>query len=999
MKPLSRAEIGQVLHYWLAALRFEEALAIRPVARRLDPHRPRKPSLREPSGAQGYCKISAAEAPFFLKATRTLELPTDQERDALFERWLKGRYSQQSGARGGEEGAWMAGFPVIHEPRSGELATLLRFRVTVGWLDEAGVAWKTPSWRSRQGASLPEPPVTMKVIAEEEDEDLLPFTLDTQLLTHTLGVADEDLTEFLDALQGLPNLSPRRMVAAVCALLETDTPQIPPPPEPSAPLFERLQAAVQARLTATASRAYPVGLIYDGSQVFATWHLQRELRVLLKHPPGEGRWTRETPLWRYLSGKRVAATSKPLRGVFSVHGLTDDQRAVASAFLGSRLTAAQGPPGTGKTALILSLAAHTIVERVSALSGRRAMPRDLMVVTSTNNRAVDNVLDQLSELGGVPLALRVGNQEVTAEITASRLEQIARWLEIQKPAAPAEDYKTALRAFAQLRKALDEHTGPRLEVQKRVERLETLRAQRAELEGAEEITLAEEKKKLVERLRTLAHRLTGLDHRLAQRSAPGLNRVKDHWRSTRSRHVEPLKVQLDEMGLKLDLRLPPKIPKDTPLDAQIEAWEARVGAALEAIEALKAEVEAELAAHRRWVRRQRLEEELAALDVEGEAAAVEITATPTSDAEEQRLEHALFDAALRVREAWCLVHKEALTRALNRATSACRSLRSMRRLLDEDADAGDWLARLFPVWGSTLLSMGNVFPPEPAALSRLIIDEAGQCHPAYAISGLMRAKRALLIGDVHQLEPVIRLTPVDELRVRRAAGVTIEEARFEPYRVLASGGGSAQALADRTSVERLSLHDHFRSQREIISISDALCGYDLRVLTPPRSWRDRCPVLDRPTRWLEVLGQQQRARGSWRNDQELSAVLNLLETLSRCRVPWGDVAVITPYVGQLEALRAALKRLRVPLDEDQARAAWGEEGLALGTVHRFQGGERAIVIFSAVVTQDRSLTFLNERVNLVNVAVSRARDHLIVVGHPDVLRRGRYTRMLVERVS
>ena len=43
-----------------------------------------------------------------------------------------------------------------------------------------------------------------------------------------------------------------------------------------------------------------------------------------------------------------------------------------------------------------------------------------------------------------------------------------------------------------------------------------------------------------------------------------------------------------------------------------------------------------------------------------------------------------------------------------------------------------------------------------------VIDEAGQCHPAFAVSALARADRALIIGDVHQLEPVIGLDDSEE---------------------------------------------------------------------------------------------------------------------------------------------------------------------------------------------------------------------------------------------
>ena len=74
-------------------------------------------------------------------------------------------------------------------------------------------------------------------------------------------------------------------------------------------------------------------------------------------------------------------------------------------------------------------------------------------------------------------------------------------------------------------------------------------------------------------------------------------------------------------------------------------------------------------------------------------------------------------------------------------------------------------------------------------------------------------------------------------------------------------------------------------------------------------------------------------------------------------------------------------------------------GLALGTVHRFQGGERRIVLFSTVVTEPRSLGFINARVNLLNVAISRAREHLIVIGDGRNLRQGARSRILIDRAA
>jgi superfamily I DNA and/or RNA helicase len=80
-------------------------------------------------------------------------------------------------------------------------------------------------------------------------------------------------------------------------------------------------------------------------------------------------------------------------------------------------------------------------------------------------------------------------------------------------------------------------------------------------------------------------------------------------------------------------------------------------------------------------------------------------------------------------------------------------------------------------------------------------------------------------------------------------------------------------------------------------------------------------------------------------------------------------------------------------------AGQGRRGVALGTVHRFQGGERSIVLFSSVVTHTASLAFLNSRPNLLNVAISRAQHHFVCLGHAPVLSQGPLSRLLVQDVN
>jgi hypothetical protein len=365
----------------------------------------------------------------------------------------------------------------------------------------------------------------------------------------------------------------------------------------------------------------------------------------------------------------------------------------------------------------------------------------------------------------------------------------------------------------------------------------------------------------------------------------------------------------------------------------------------------------------------------------------------------------LFRAAERLRAAWALQNEKNLLNVLTLALRAARGSRSLKNLLDNPSGGGAWLRRLFPAWGATLLSLGNVFPANAGACEQVIIDEAGQCHPGYAVSALLRARSALVIGDVHQLEPVIGLSQDDEQRILRGMRLGISAERLAGYRTHDdANNSSAQALADRAVETRPTLIDHFRCQPEIAAICEKLCGYGL---VPRRRGIPRAngpSVLPAPVLFLPLDGEQERHAGSWMNPLEVSHVVYWVQHLLNQGISPDEIGVITPFRGQLDALGRELARAHVPLEQAAPTRELDNlelfgapsRGLSLGTVHRFQGGEKRIILFSATVTRSASLRFIDERVNLINVAASRARDHLITLGHEPTLRSGQFTRALLE---
>lgn len=1002
-EPLTRPEVVQLLRYWLAALRYDDALGARPRARRPTAGPPPPLDVLHPLPGASYFKLPRdADADALLgQRLRALTLPLDPDRAALFSSWLRTVYRLERAAQRGQvedaSGTWLVGFPIVHFPRTDELAPLLRFSVTLEWLDAEGKRFSPPLARARRKGELPPPPTQVRIgLADDEgaEADLLPFTLDTRLASHTLRIDDETLADYFATLRRAGGGDAEAMLRATRDLLASVAGDAAPADE--APTLDALAATLRRLLPPAAGGpgVYPVGIVYDGDQVFATRHLQRELGLLIKHPPGEPPWGVDTPLWPYLSGATAAPGWAPHRGHHDARGLTPDQLDAAESFLGSRLTAVQGPPGTGKTTLILDLAAGLLVERAEHLAEHGVMGDATLLVSSTNNRAVDNVLDPLGRAtDGLPLGLRLGSLAVTATVTVDALRAAHGWLAAHDPPDARARFEAALGAFRSARDAHRDALAPAWAARRAADGVAALEARLANLPPAAPPDDPTQLKAARRHLKSVAARLDRM-----QRAAEGegaldaLTRLARRMR--RGTHKELL-AALAPLDLAFELAFPPPLPETGGPAAWLEAWQDAIEDTVDRLDDLRDALEA---------RRRRAEQnaERAALEAALAAARADARAAPRPPTIAGALGHAAYRAALDLRTAWALLHRAPLLRALAAAAAEAETKRSLRRLLEKGGDHADWLRRLYPVLGCTLLSLGNALPPDPEAVDRLVIDEAGQCHPAYAVSGLLRARRALVIGDVHQLEPVVRLSRGDEVRVRRNADISLQVEKLRPYQITEEGGSSAQALADRAVERRPTLRDHFRCQAPIIEVCDALCGYGLRVRTPPRTLVGRVPALHAPLLFSAVQGEQVRARGSWRNDAELDRVEAVLGTLYLAGVPWREVAVVTPYVGQLDGLRQRLRRRGVPLAADAGDfdldLAPGE-GLVTGTVHRFQGGERSVVIFSTVVTRATSLAFLDGRVNLLNVAISRARDHLVVVGHAHTLRQGSLTRLLVERAE
>jgi hypothetical protein len=105
------------------------------------------------------------------------------------------------------------------------------------------------------------------------------------------------------------------------------------------------------------------------------------------------------PAYEYLFGKpQLPAHKVAYTGAFPTpHPPTDSQLQALKHAQTEPLTAVQGPPGSGKTTLILHVIAQQVVKRALTLLETGEDINNLIVVSSTVDKAVKNVIEKLDE--------------------------------------------------------------------------------------------------------------------------------------------------------------------------------------------------------------------------------------------------------------------------------------------------------------------------------------------------------------------------------------------------------------------------------------------------------------------------------------------------------------------------------------------------------------------------------------------------------------------------
>ncbi|KAI5248463.1 DNA helicase [Aureobasidium subglaciale] len=273
----------------------------------------------------------------------------------------------------------------------------------------------------------------------------------------------------------------------------------------------------------------------------------------------------------------------------------------------------------------------------------------------------------------------------------------------------------------------------------------------------------------------------------------------------------------------------------------------------------------------------------------------------------------------------------------------------------------------------------------------VVVDEASQALEAQCWVPLLTsgASKLILAGDHLQLPPTIKslnskstktrpMTTQDDFKLETTLFdrmlelygddikrmLTIQYRMHEKINAFPSAALYESKLKAAESVKARLLKDLPYDVEETEDTNEPVVFWD----TQGGEFYEKTDDDDAPKSKSSLLGESKS------NELEAAIVKKHVQSLVNAGVKPEDIAVVTPYNGQLSVLSKLLKERFV--------------GIELGSIDGFQGREKEAVVVSLVRSNaEHEVGFLAEKRRL-NVAMTRPKRHLCIVGDSETVGRG-----------
>jgi superfamily I DNA and/or RNA helicase len=296
---------------------------------------------------------------------------------------------------------------------------------------------------------------------------------------------------------------------------------------------------------------------------------------------------------------------------------------------------------------------------------------------------------------------------------------------------------------------------------------------------------------------------------------------------------------------------------------------------------------------------------------------------------------------------------------------------------------------------SILVLNGKLSFDEPY-FDTVIVDESSMATIPLTLAGILLGKTFILVGDHWQLPPITRtLLPPScpsaencrlcesmfrlliELYPERSQMLTIQfrshpaimgfSSKFVYERFVGRGIESAEECLQK----KLKFEKVCQEQIEGTVNEKPVCYVDMHYEECPIEWYPSGPEI-----------RQQHKRPSCFNELEATITLKIRHDLIRSGLPPERVWIITPFRLQRDIIKKAIRGIYGMVPEDTVISIY--ENLLASTVDSIQGKENDVIMYSLTwvpsVARERSVHKALKDVRRLNVALTRAKKKLIVIG-------------------
>ena len=363
--------------------------------------------------------------------------------------------------------------------------------------------------------------------------------------------------------------------------------------------------------------------------------------------------------------------------------------------------------------------------------------------------------------------------------------------------------------------------------------------------------------------------------------------------------------------------------------------------------------------------------------------------SPWYSEELKKLESELFVEAMKVNECFLLMVNQTSDRNISGRIET--TLDRFFKFLKSGEDLNEqqiramwntfWL--VIPVVSSTFASIQRMFGNlGPGSIPWLFIDEAGQAVPQAAAGALWRCKRAVVVGDPFQIEPVV--TTPDAIIKELGNHFDLKWEQMDSTL-------SVQRMADRVNRYGWTMNDdwvgsplrvHRRCTDPMFSIANEIAYAGMMYNSTPSA----STKLLMETAFVDVRGNVEAGCRHYVTAQGEVIRKMILDEIDRQQA-LPDLFVISPFSeipsklrSELEKpLKAAVANLPQQMNDKKVND-WLDTHI--GTVHTFQGKqtEGVILCLGLDSTKEGAAQWAASKPNLLNVALTRAKLRFVAVG-------------------